>query len=186
MRRVTRRNLLRGVAGATALAASPGPVAAQGPPGGERRQALDGAFVYAVRSTKIFCRPSCPSRKPQRHNVVFFAVPELATRAGYRPCKRCRPEIAEPQDPRLAAVRAVCAHLDRAESPPTLSALGAAAVLAVRPALPYALAFAAGAMIYVVVEELIPESQSADNTDLATLGAMTGFTVMMILDVSLG
>ncbi len=69
---------------------------------------------------------------------------------------------------------------------PISAVVGAAAVLAVRPVLPYALAFAAGAMIYVVVEELIPESQRHGNTDLATLGAMSGFTVMMILDVALG
>jgi ZIP family zinc transporter len=69
---------------------------------------------------------------------------------------------------------------------PVSAVAGAAAVLAVRPILPYALAFAAGAMIYVVVEELIPESQRHDNTDLATLGAMGGFTVMMVLDVALG
>lgn len=69
---------------------------------------------------------------------------------------------------------------------PISAVLGAAAVLAVEPMLPYALAFAAGAMIYVVVEELIPESQRHGNTDLATLGTMGGFTVMMILDVALG
>ena len=64
--------------------------------------------------------------------------------------------------------------------------IGAAAVLAMRPMLPYALSFAAGAMIFVVVEELIPESQQAGNTDLATSGAMIGFAVMMLLDVALG
>lgn len=69
---------------------------------------------------------------------------------------------------------------------PVSAVAGAAAVLAVRPILPYALAFAAGAMIYVVVEELIPESQRHGNTDLATMGAMGGFTVMMVLDVALG
>ncbi|MFB6098557.1 MAG: ZIP family metal transporter [Salinibacter sp.] len=69
---------------------------------------------------------------------------------------------------------------------PLSAALGAAAVLSVRPMLPYALALAAGAMIYVVVEELIPESQRHRNTDLATLGVMGGFAIMMILDVSLG
>jgi ZIP family zinc transporter len=69
---------------------------------------------------------------------------------------------------------------------PVSAVAGAGAVLAVRPVLPYALAFAAGAMIYVVVEELIPESQRHDNTDLATMGAMGGFTVMMVLDVALG
>jgi ZIP family zinc transporter len=64
--------------------------------------------------------------------------------------------------------------------------LGAIAVIAVKPLLPYALSFAAGAMIFVVVEELIPESQRERNTDIATLGAIGGFTVMMILDVALG
>ena len=69
---------------------------------------------------------------------------------------------------------------------PISAVVGAAAVLAVRPILPYALAFAAGAMIFVVVKELIPESQRHGNTDLATMGAMGGFAVMMFLDVSLG
>ncbi len=69
---------------------------------------------------------------------------------------------------------------------PIAGVAGAAAVLIARPVLPYALAFAAGAMIFVVIEELIPESQAGGNGDLATLGAMGGFTVMMILDVALG
>lgn len=68
---------------------------------------------------------------------------------------------------------------------PIAGVLGAAAVLMFQPILPYALAFAAGAMIFVVVEELIPESQLKGNTDLATMGAMCGFTIMMILDVAL-
>lgn len=69
---------------------------------------------------------------------------------------------------------------------PIAGVLGAATVLIMRPILPYALAFAAGAMIFVVVEELIPESQSSSNTDLATLGVLTGFALMMSLDVALG
>jgi len=69
---------------------------------------------------------------------------------------------------------------------PIAGVLGAFAVILIRPILPYALAFAAGAMIYVVVEELIPESQLEKNTDVATLGAMAGFAVMMTLDVALG
>ncbi len=69
---------------------------------------------------------------------------------------------------------------------PIAGVLGAAAVLLLRPILPYALSFAAGAMIFVVVEELIPESQYAGNTDTATSGAMLGFAVMMLLDVALG
>jgi ZIP family zinc transporter len=69
---------------------------------------------------------------------------------------------------------------------PMAGVLGAVAVILVKPLLPYALAFAAGAMIYVVVEELIPESQLEKNTDIATIGAMVGFAVMMTLDVALG
>ncbi len=69
---------------------------------------------------------------------------------------------------------------------PVAGLLGAMAVLWMRPILPYALAFAAGAMIFVVVEELIPESQLETSTDIATVGAMTGFAVMMLLDVALG
>jgi ZIP family zinc transporter len=69
---------------------------------------------------------------------------------------------------------------------PIAGVLGAAAVLLIRPILPYALAFAAGAMIYVVVEELIPEAQLEHDTHRATIGAMLGFGVMMTLDVALG
>jgi zinc transporter, ZIP family len=69
---------------------------------------------------------------------------------------------------------------------PIAGVIGAAAVYFIRPILPYALAFAAGAMIYVVIEELIPEAQLNKDTDLPTVGAMLGFTVMMMLDVALG
>ena len=69
---------------------------------------------------------------------------------------------------------------------PIAGVLGAALVLLMRPILPYALSFAAGAMMFVVIEELIPESQRGDNTDIATMGAMGGFAVMMLLDVALG
>jgi ZIP family zinc transporter len=69
---------------------------------------------------------------------------------------------------------------------PVAGVIGAAAVILIKPILPYALSFAAGAMIYVVVEELIPESQLEKNTDVATMGAMGGFAVMMTLDVALG
>ncbi len=69
---------------------------------------------------------------------------------------------------------------------PVAGVIGAYAVIAMRPVLPYALSFAAGAMIFVVVEEVIPESQSSGNTDVATLGAMIGFALMMVLDVALG
>lgn len=69
---------------------------------------------------------------------------------------------------------------------PLAAMLGAAAVLVMQPVLPYALAFAAGAMIFVVVEEVIPESQAGGHPDLATSGAILGFATMMVLDVALG
>lgn len=69
---------------------------------------------------------------------------------------------------------------------PVAGVLGAMFVVVAKPLLPYALAFAAGAMIFVVVEEVIPESQSRGNNDIATMGAMLGFAVMMFLDVALG
>jgi ZIP family zinc transporter len=69
---------------------------------------------------------------------------------------------------------------------PFAGVAGAAAVFFARPLLPYALSFAAGAMIYVVIEELIPESQTSGNSDIATIGTMAGFIVMMFLDVALG
>ena len=69
---------------------------------------------------------------------------------------------------------------------PIAGVLGAAAVIFMRPILPYALSFAAGAMIYVVAEELIPESQAEKHSDVATIGVMIGFSIMMTLDVALG
>ena len=69
---------------------------------------------------------------------------------------------------------------------PIAGVIGAFAVIAMKPLLPYALAFAAGAMIYVVIEELVPESQAGNHSDVATIGTMLGFTVMMLLDVALG
>ena len=69
---------------------------------------------------------------------------------------------------------------------PIAGVLGAYLVVTISPLLPYALSFAAGAMIFVVVEELIPESQSGHETDLSTIGVMIGFALMMLLDVALG
>jgi len=69
---------------------------------------------------------------------------------------------------------------------PIAGVIGAYLVLAITPLLPYALSFAAGAMIFVVIEELIPESQTGNESDLSTIGAMLGFATMMLLDVSLG
>jgi AraC family transcriptional regulator of adaptative response/methylated-DNA-[protein]-cysteine methyltransferase len=61
----------------------------------ERDRELDGRFVYAVSTTGIYCRPSCPSRRPDRRHVQFFDAPALAERAGFRPCKRCAPQRAD-------------------------------------------------------------------------------------------
>src|SRR5881628_2986260 len=93
-----------------------------------RDRRYDGAFVYAVQSTGIYCRPSCPSRRPRRAHVAFFPGPEAAELAGFRPCRRCRPGEAAAPDPGVPLVRAVCrlidAHPDR---PASLSALSAQA-----------------------------------------------------------
>ena len=90
----------------------------------QRRAASDGLFVTAVRSTKIYCRPSCPARTPRRENVRFFATPAQAEAAGFRACKRCRPRDAARPD--LALVRDVCRALEAAaDAPPTLAQLGA-------------------------------------------------------------
>src|SRR5688572_21061960 len=73
-----------------------------------RDRKSDGYFVYAVDSTRVYCRPSCPSRRPSRSMVRFFAVPELAEVAGYRACKCCRPQLAETDDAQLQLVREAC------------------------------------------------------------------------------
>lgn len=77
-----------------------------------RDRRFDGAFVYAVRSTGIYCRPSCPSRRPRRELVSFFPAPPAAELAGFRPCRRCRPEQRNGADPAVALVQAACRLLD--------------------------------------------------------------------------
>ncbi|MGA8766923.1 MAG: bifunctional DNA-binding transcriptional regulator/O6-methylguanine-DNA methyltransferase Ada [Candidatus Acidiferrales bacterium] len=87
--------------------------------GGSRWQAVqardrsaDGAFVYAVRSTGIYCRPSCPSRKPRREQVVFFPLPEAAEQNGFRECRRCHPRAFPMQDARIETVARVCREIE--------------------------------------------------------------------------
>src|SRR6476620_267827 len=63
----------------------------------ERDSSQDGRFVYAVASTGVYCRPSCPSRRPSRHGVTFFPTPEAAEAAGYRACLRCEPQHEVPE-----------------------------------------------------------------------------------------
>ena len=88
-----------------------------------RDRSFDGRFVYAVHSTRIFCRPSCSSRRPTRSKVEFFSSPLEAERAGYRACKRCRPTIAASSKMDQAIARA-CEYLtSHADEPMTLVAL---------------------------------------------------------------
>lgn len=79
-----------------------------------RARAADGAFVYAVTTTGVYCRPSCPSRRPLRENVRFFPLPEAAERAGFRPCRRCRPQEQQASDPGAERVRQACRLIDEA------------------------------------------------------------------------
>src|SRR5689334_18530825 len=79
-----------------------------------RDRSQDGAFVYAVRTTRVYCRPSCPSRRPRRENVTFHATAEEAEAAGYRACARCGPGSPLGRGERAAerAARWLDAHLD--------------------------------------------------------------------------
>ncbi len=83
-----------------------------------RDRRYDGQFVYAVRSTGIYCRPSCPSRRPRRHLVDFYDIPEAAEQAGFRACRRCRPGTVPAPDPQAAIVRELCQVIERAPAQP--------------------------------------------------------------------
>jgi AraC family transcriptional regulator, regulatory protein of adaptative response / methylated-DNA-[protein]-cysteine methyltransferase len=77
-----------------------------------RDSSADGQFFYAVKSTKIYCRPSCPSRRPTRKNVAFFPTAAAAEQAGFRACKRCEPDLATPRpDPQAAVIAAATEYL---------------------------------------------------------------------------
>lgn len=88
-----------------------------------RDGAADGRFVYAVSSTGVYCRPSCPSRHAKPENVGFYASCADAERAGFRPCKRCRPDQAGLAERRAAMVAEICRVIETAEEVPTLEAL---------------------------------------------------------------
>ena len=91
-----------------------------------RDTARDGSFVFAVRSTGIYCRPSCPARRPKREQVSFFQIPEAAEQAGFRACRRCHPRRARTDDPQIALVRQICHSIDEHdEEPTTLKTLSA-------------------------------------------------------------
>lgn len=88
-----------------------------------RDRESDGSFVYAVRSTGVYCRPSCPSRKPRRDRVVFFDRGDEARAAGFRACRRCRPDERAGEDPWIDKIRRACAYLAGVDGHPSLATL---------------------------------------------------------------
>lgn len=92
-----------------------------------RDASADGRFFYSVSTTGVYCRPSCAARRPRRDHVQFHASAEAAERAGFRPCKRCRPSEPGLNERRAAAVARACRLIARAETMPTLEALAASA-----------------------------------------------------------
>lgn len=94
-----------------------------------RDPAADGSFVYSVRTTGVFCRPSCPSRPARRENVRFHADAAAARAAGFRPCLRCRPEGEASSERQAGLVRRACRTIEAAEVEPDLNALARGAGL---------------------------------------------------------
>jgi AraC family transcriptional regulator, regulatory protein of adaptative response / methylated-DNA-[protein]-cysteine methyltransferase len=92
-----------------------------------RDRRADGIFYYAVRTTGVYCRPSCAARLARRENVRFYSTGDEAERAGFRPCKRCRPTEPPRRDERAAAVARACRLIETADAPPGLGALAEAA-----------------------------------------------------------
>ncbi len=88
---------------------------------------LDGTFYYSVATTGVYCRPSCPARRPKRENVAFHASCRDAERAGYRPCKRCKPTEPSLYERYADKVAAACRTFETAEEPPNLEALARSA-----------------------------------------------------------
>jgi AraC family transcriptional regulator, regulatory protein of adaptative response / methylated-DNA-[protein]-cysteine methyltransferase len=90
-----------------------------------KNASCDGVFVYAVRSTGVYCRPSCPARRPRREQVLFFSLAQAAEQAGFRPCLRCHPQNATTGNPQAELVEHVCYYIDaNLENPLTLATLG--------------------------------------------------------------
>lgn len=92
-----------------------------------RDAAADGDFVFAVKTTGIYCRPSCPARRAKRCNVTFYASGAEAEAAGYRACRRCHPDAVSRGERNAAAIAKACRLIETADEPPTLAALAAAA-----------------------------------------------------------
>jgi AraC family transcriptional regulator, regulatory protein of adaptative response / methylated-DNA-[protein]-cysteine methyltransferase len=94
-----------------------------------RDRAADGAFYYSVRTTGVYCRPSCAARRPRRENVAFHATAADADRAGFRPCRRCRPNEAALAERQALAVAKACRAIEEADEMPSLDDLAEAAGL---------------------------------------------------------
>ncbi len=90
-----------------------------------RDPAADGKFVYSVKTTGVYCRPSCPSRRAKPENVSFYATPAAAQAAGFRPCKRCRPEQLPLAARQAEAIAALCRYIENAGHTPSLAELAA-------------------------------------------------------------
>src|SRR5713226_9020279 len=91
-----------------------------------RDASRDGSFVFAVQSTGVYCRPSCPARRPRREQVSFFRLPEAAEQAGFRACRRCHPRQARLFDPQVEMVQRACQYLESTDGERiTLAALSA-------------------------------------------------------------
>ncbi len=88
-----------------------------------RDAAQDGRFVYAVRSTGVYCRPSCPSRAAKPANVAFYPGPDAAEAAGFRPCRRCHPRGQTPAEANAVLIAKACRLIEAAEAPPKLADL---------------------------------------------------------------
>src|SRR5689334_23944755 len=88
-----------------------------------RDHGADGSFFYSVRTTGVYCRPSCGARTPKPGNVAFHASADDAERAGFRPCKRCRPDRLSPAAEQAAMIEALCRFIETSERLPTLDEL---------------------------------------------------------------
>jgi AraC family transcriptional regulator, regulatory protein of adaptative response / methylated-DNA-[protein]-cysteine methyltransferase len=95
----------------------------------QRNSQADGAFVYAVKTTNVYCRPTCASRLPNRDNVTFFQSCAKAEEAGFRPCKRCLPNMASPRHQKIEAITNICKLIETSEETLSLKELASAAGL---------------------------------------------------------
>lgn len=95
----------------------------------QRNPQADGAFLYAVKTTGVYCRPICASRLPNRDNILFFQTCAAAEQAGFRPCKRCQPHTISPQHQQVETIAQICKLIESAETPLSLKQLATAAGL---------------------------------------------------------